>query len=117
LQDVAHRLVADVVAQIVDRTGNSVVTSRRIVSGQTDDEFFDFRFGRQSPVPFKNCLGFDDGDRVRHEFAEGGGLLGEGAAFVVGQEIRLSIWLRRTRFSSRRHSILRNRSSLTLPVM
>src|ERR1039457_7367084 len=33
------------------------------------------------------------------------------------RRIRQSIWLRRTRLSSSRYSILRNRSSLTLPVM
>src|ERR1017187_2593298 len=34
LEDVAHRLIADVVPQIVDRASNSVVAPRRIVSGQ-----------------------------------------------------------------------------------
>src|ERR1017187_3331819 len=82
LEDVAHRLIADVVPQIVDRASNSVVAPRRIVSGQTDDQVFDFGFGRwssvpltksrtikllghQSPVPFEDRLRFDDGDPVR----------------------------------------------------
>jgi hypothetical protein len=42
--------------------------------------------GHQSPVPFEDCLRFDDDDRVRHQFAEGDGLRREGASLVVGQE-------------------------------
>src|ERR1019366_3131859 len=103
LEDVAHRLIADVVPQIVDRASNSVVAPRRIVSGQMDDEVFDFGLGRrssvlfaksrtiellghQSPVPFEDRLGFDDGNRVRHQFTESDGFLGEDASLVVGQE-------------------------------
>ena len=37
-------------------------------------------------MPFEDRLGFDDGNRVRHQFAEGDGFRREGASLVVGQE-------------------------------
>jgi hypothetical protein len=101
-ENVANSLVGQTIAQIMDRANDSVITPRRILAGESDDEFLKFGFGRRSPVslpkpgaiellghqsavPFEDRLGFDDGDSVRHQFTESDGSLGEGAALVVGE--------------------------------
>lgn len=95
-------MVADAVTKIDNGSGDSIITPRRILAGQTDDEVFQVGFGGrpavslpkpraiellgdQSAVPFEDRLGFGDGDRVRHQFAEGDGSLGECVALVVGE--------------------------------
>jgi len=50
VEDVAYRLVAHVVSQIVDSTSDAVVAPDGILAGQPYDEFFDCGLGQGSPL-------------------------------------------------------------------
>ncbi len=77
LEDIANRLIADLIAQMGQGTGDTVVTPAPILFGHLDNEVFEFLidtrpsygasllgavefFGHELTMPGENGVGFDD---------------------------------------------------------
>jgi hypothetical protein len=103
LENIAYGLIADVVAQLGESTGNAVITPGTILLGHVDDQVFEFPvdtrsshglslrgaiefLSHQLAMPGENRLGFDDGsDFLQRLLAEFLADLGQGLALGVGK--------------------------------
>src|SRR5215831_4148775 len=102
LENITHRLIADVVAQLGESAGTAVITPGTILLGHLDDQVFEFladtgsshglsllgaiEFLRhQLAMPGENRIGFDDGSDFRQRLlAKFLADLGQGLALGVG---------------------------------
>src|SRR5215510_6730023 len=112
LENIAHGLIADVVAQLGESAGNAVITPGTILLGHLDDQVFECLvdtgsshglslrgaiefLSHQLAMPGENRLGFDNGgDFLQRLLAEFLADRGQGLALDVGKLDPPAIWLR-----------------------